>query len=131
MEVWPIEGSIDWFLSMVVIQFDEWATTGLLNRCDDSAPSRLRTGVPRQRGGVVDYDEFVIYKQAWKSGSHVFRIYIILYINWTMCGDVPPNGWVTFLNGKVAYCNFVGKKAGSQLEGEKQTNLQLGPNFVV
>ena len=45
---------------------------------------------------------------------HVFRIYIIiLYINWTMCGDVPPNGWVTFLNGKVAYCNFVGKKAGS------------------
>eukprot|EP00435_Cladocopium_sp_Y103_P042127 s132_g11.t1 len=23
-------------------------------------------GVPRQRGGVVDYDEFVIYKQAWK-----------------------------------------------------------------
>ena len=48
-----------------------------------------------------------------------------------MCGDVPPNGWVTFLNGKVAYCNFVGKKAGSQLEGEKPTNLQLGPNFVV
>ena len=69
MEVWPIEGSIDWFLSMVVIQFNEWATTGLLNRCDDSAPSRLRAGVPRQRGGVVDYDEFVIYKQAWKSGS--------------------------------------------------------------
>ena len=86
------------------------------------------TGVPRQRGGVVDYDEFVIYKQAWKSGSqkpwwnldefalsrNVFSI-----SNRSMCGwrCAPKSVMLNILNGKVVYFNFVGKTSGSQLEG--------------
>ena len=94
MEVWPIEGSIDWFLSMVVIQFNEWATTGFSTAAMTPPPADYEQ-VCQDRGEAL-----WITMSLWSTNrpgkvEAMSSVYTLYYTSTEPCVETSPQmgGW--------------------------------------